>query len=150
MNLLRLGKKNWEVLAVCSDRSHEECDALDVAFAADEGKKGGSINSMVYRLTEYIPENGPEIRNAQKAKKLQGADDLYELIQKTGGGGTPRIYYFTDGDRTIVCAAAEIKKGEKQAQQRVINHAEEVRRRYFEAKTRNSLVIEDLTDDDDE
>ena len=122
------------MLATCDHR--ERCNVLDVL-----GRLGGFAGKRMLRtLDTHIPEHGPDFRNREKVKHLDG--DIYELREQPLKGPKPRVYFFRDGDLGIVTTEADGKRDEDPAP--FIKKAKEIRTQYLAAKAMGQIVIEKI------
>jgi hypothetical protein len=78
-----------------------------------------------------------QLRNEQKFKHLTGSDQIFEF--KTTRG--LRLFCFFDEGAVILCTHGIIKKGRKTPPGEIA-HAENWKRRYFEAKAAGQLTYE--------
>ncbi|HEU4652878.1 MAG TPA: type II toxin-antitoxin system RelE/ParE family toxin [Steroidobacteraceae bacterium] len=146
MKLLLLGKGQWTVYAVCS--GEETCPILDFITELDP-KRGSKVLSD---LQQFVPFSEPQdwVR-IDMSWKLRGTEDILEFRWPTKKGGTPRVYWFYDEGRVVVCACGDNKKGD--TKQEDIDAATSVRLNYFAAKQKNDLTVvtfEHFTASDDE
>ena len=129
MELLRIAKRRWEVLA-----TSEMLDTLISARVAHQG----AIKTMLSLLRETVPLYGPQKDNPQICKYLK-SHDLWEF-RKQPRGKKLRVVWFADGDRILVCTAAFAKEARTPDLQRSVD----LRDQYFAAKERGTLIIHDL------
>jgi phage-related protein len=137
MRLLKLGQKEWTVLAVLDE--HDGCSVLDLlAGAGDPGKR------MLADLQVSIPERGPPLNNPEASKALR--DSILEFREPTNRGGTLRVLYFYDKGRVIVCAEGLLKKRNK-TPDALIDNAIKIRTQYLGAQKLGRIQIESLPGD---
>lgn len=95
MNLVRIAKGRWEVLAEVD--SGGSCPVLDLLNQTKEPRR---FLSRFLRL--YLPLEGPPVSSLPRCRPL--ADGIFELLPAPGGQEEPAILFFADEDRRIVCA----------------------------------------------
>jgi hypothetical protein len=134
MKLIEIGALRWQVLAACDHREH--CNVLDVLSRLH----GPAAMRMLRTLDSHIPERGPDFRNRDKVKHLDG--EIWELREQPLKGPKPRVYFFKDGDRTIVTTEANGKRDDDTAP--FIKRAKDIRTRYLAAKALGQIVVEKL------
>jgi hypothetical protein len=114
MNLVRIAKGRWEVLAEVE--SGGSCPVLDLLNQVKEPRR---FLSRFLRL--YLPLEGPPVSSLPRCRPL--ADGIFELLSAPGGE-EPAVLFFADEDQRIVCANALSSKP-----------------RYFAAKSARGLQI---------
>jgi hypothetical protein len=141
MKIVRLGQGEWTVYAVCV--ASDACPVLD--FVAELVPKRG--DRVLSDLREFVPNTSPQdwVRS-EFSEKLRDAEDIYEFRWPTKGGGTPRVLWFYDENRVVVCSNGVDKKGKLRDDE--IEFAEKTRKQYLDAKKNNRLQIVDLEDFD--
>lgn len=129
MKLQVVRKGQWQVLAVCTDRS--DCPLLDFL----SGLEGGLVKDglRMLRLLERVAAQGPP-RNTEISHQL--GSGLWELIQ-----GRLRVLWFYDEGKLIICSHGFVKKQQK-TPLRELERAQEHQRQYFAAKTRADFDLE--------
>lgn len=138
MQLLRLGKRKWTVLALKTGR--DGCPVLDLL--RDSGPPG---ERLLADLRESIPERGPP-KNKEASAYLR--DHIFEFREPVSKGGTLRVLYFYDKGHVIVCANGVLKKKDK-TPDALIDEAVDIRDDYLAAKARNDIRIEILPAEDE-
>lgn len=130
MKLRSLAHDLWEIVAVCSERG--VCPTTDFLEAQQ-----GNIAKHALRawaLLRSVSRRGPRI-GGELSKEL--GDGLLEFRP-----GVLRILWFYDAGRVVVCSHGFVKRSRKTPKGE-IDRAREARRRYFEAKSRGALEIEE-------
>jgi hypothetical protein len=98
-------------------------------------------------LQKYVPDSqSAEWARSGFSKKLKGSDGIYEFIWPTRGGGTPRVLWFFDADRVVVCCLGEDKKGA--LSDGAIRSAEKIKAEYLAAKQSGEVEFIDFSDFD--
>lgn len=133
MRLRRLKRGSWTVLAACSDRG--DC-SLTEFLQGLEGNLGKQARKA-WSLLDLVAVDGPP-RNTDISHSL--APEVWEFIS-----GDLRVLWFYDERKVVVCSHGFVKKRQKTPKAE-IEQAEAVRQRYFEAKRRSALQIEDEED----
>lgn len=134
MLLLRLGVGKWTVLALCEAAG--VCAVLDLV--ENLGEKRG--NQVLSDLREYVPvTDSRDWVRSEFSESLTGADGILEFRWPKHGGGTPRVLWFYDENRVIVCTHGVDKKGKLDPAE--IRRAEAWKTAYAAAKARKDLVI---------
>lgn len=107
MLLVEIGRGQfWTVLAICEPNG--SCPTLDMV-AALEAKRQRKVLSD---LQQYVPHSQPaDWVRTDFSKKLNGVEDILEFCWSTRRGGTPRVFWFYDRNRVIVCTHGIDKKG---------------------------------------
>ena len=133
MKFIELGNKKWRVLALCDQK--EDCQILDHLIVSKLSSP--AWRKMTARLTQMVPENGPEFNNRKKVKMQD--DGIYAFREQPPRGPKPRVYFFRDGN-DLICTEAIDKRNDNVTG--IIRNAKIVRERYFEAKESNQIEIE--------
>ncbi len=116
MNLLRIAKGRWEVLAAVEPEGH--CPVLDLL--AQPGTGSPETRTYLNRfLRVYLPLEGPPTSSLPRCKPL--AEGVFELRPQPRQ--EPAVLFFSD-DQRIVCTSAL-----------------DCRQLYFAAKSTRSLHI---------
>lgn len=134
MRLVLLGRDRWSVFAVCSDEV--TCPVLD--FVADEleAKRGRKVLSD---LREFVPSSSvQDWTRTDFSKPLTGSNSILEFRWPTGRGGTPRVLWFYDKSRVIVCSHGVNKKGELSPDE--IRVAEKIKEAYDKARAADDIA----------
>lgn len=136
MKLRKISKDgNWKVFGVCTNRG--EC-AVE-RFLEELGPNLEANVSGMYALLDRVAEHGPP-NNTDLSHQLRG--DIWEFIK-----GRIRILYFCDRGRVIVCTHCVLKTSQKMPRAEIAR-AEDVQRRYREARDGGRLEI--VTGDDND
>jgi hypothetical protein len=114
MNLVRIAKGRWEVLAEVE--SGGSCPVLDLLNQVKEPRR---FLSRFLRV--YLPLEGPPVSSLPRCRPL--ADGIFELLPAPGGQ-EPAVLFFADEDHRIVCGSTLSS-----------------RPRYFAAKSARGLQI---------
>jgi len=139
MKLGRIGQQTWTVYAACGDDG--SCPLLDFIASLDT-KRGAKV---LRDLRVYVPTSEPaDWVRARFSAALVGSDGIFEFRWPTRGGGTPRVFWFYDEGRVIICSHGLDKKGAMP--QPELRLAEQVRRAYLAAKADGRLEILELED----
>lgn len=93
MNLVRIAKGRWEVLAEVE--SGGSCPVLDLL---NQVKEPHRFLSRFLRV--YLPLEGPPVSSLPRCRPL--ADGIFELLSAPGGQ-EPAVLFFADDDQRIVC-----------------------------------------------
>lgn len=93
MNLVRIAKGRWEVLAEVD--SGGICPVLDLLNQTREPQR---FLSRFLRV--YLPLEGPPVSSLPRCRPL--ADGIFELLSAPGGQ-EPSVLFFADEDQRIVC-----------------------------------------------
>jgi hypothetical protein len=134
MQLVKLGQGKWTIYASCA--SDDDCPLLEFISELEEQMRA----EVLADLREYLPS--AEFRDWPLgfSKQLKGYD-VNEFRWPKGKGGTPRVYYFFDEGKVIVCACGELKKGKNDPD--ALKAAEKVRAKYFKDKKEKQLKYRD-------
>src|SRR6185295_14396310 len=103
VNLVRIGRDQWDVLAVCDERG--ACPVLDVLEALSSSYPA-AVDGMLSLLRERIPQDGPQGLRAPTCKSL--GNGLWEF-RKEPKGRRLRVIWFYDFGRIVVCTVAFTK-----------------------------------------
>jgi phage-related protein len=134
MRLLRIARRQWDVLAVCDQRGC--CQVL--SFLEElTGLEGKAAKSMLAILEETVPVFGPP-PGEPLCKSLGGG--IYEF-RKQPKGKKLRVLWFYGGTAVIVCTAA-FKKAEKTPQVQ-LDQARFLRKQYWTARSRGEIELID-------
>jgi len=134
MQVIELGVGNWTVYAVCSNET--TCALLDFISTLDAKRR----SKVLADLQQYVPNSQPaDWVRADFSWKLRGTDSILEFRWSARGGGTPRVYWFYDDGRVIVCSHGDNKKGATNEED--IRAAERTRADYLAAKKHGNLTV---------
>jgi hypothetical protein len=132
MNLVRIAKLRWDVLAILDARGR--CPVLE--FLADlQGPQRTAAEQMLALLRHQIPANGPP-KGALLCKPL--GDGLYELRRQPKGKKL-RLVWFYGGGAVIICAAAFTKA--ERTPRIELERAKQAKEDYWHARARSELRI---------
>ena len=138
MDLVRLGVGRWDVLVT------EQVVEVLSDFSSAKGPK----KAMLSFLCESVPMNGPQEGNRTICKQLKpGSLRLSEFRKGQYPGTKIRVIWFYGDEATklqIVCVRAFAKNGEETPLSE-IRAAALLRERYFDARSRGSLNVEELS-----
>jgi len=139
MLLVRLGSgAQWTVYA--ATHANGSCPVLDLVGALDK-KRGAKVLSD---LQQFVPISTPRDWVAMDFSwKLEGCDSILEFRWPTKKGGTPRVLWFYDRDKVIICTHGIAKKGKLGNEE--LERAEAVRKMYLAARGAGTLEVVDLT-----
>jgi hypothetical protein len=139
MQIIGLGAGNWTVYAVCTDDT--TCAVLE--FINDlEPKRSRKV---LADLQQFVPNSNPsDWVRMDFSWKLRTSDSILEFRWPQKGGGTPRVYWFYDDSRVIVCSHGVDKKGDTDPED--IRIAERTRGDYLKAKATGNLKIVSYSD----
>ncbi|MFL6235634.1 MAG: type II toxin-antitoxin system RelE/ParE family toxin [Thermoanaerobaculia bacterium] len=135
MQLVRIAREQWDVLAVLNDRG--ECQVLEFLMASGQG---AAQRSMLQFLRSRLPAEGPP-RSVELCKSL--GDGIFELRRQPKGPKLRVLFFYDDGCR-IVCTNA-FHKAERTPRTEV-RLARDLKRQYFRAKLLRRLRIEETPD----
>lgn len=139
MHLVRLGQGRWTVYAVC--RADGRCPVLDFIASIDE-RRGKRI---LAKLQRYVPQSDvAEWIRVEFSKVLRGSNGINEFRWSARGGGAPRVLWFFDSGRIIVCTHGFEKKGSMRQEE--VRVAEQIRFSYIAARDRGQLCVIALED----
>ncbi len=133
MQVVELGKGKWTVCAICD--ANGDCPILEAIAEWDAALADAVLND----LQEYIPDSESKEWFQGFSKQLRGYGKLNEFRWLKGKGGTPRIYWFFDAGRLVICARAELKKGKNDPE--IMKAAEKARAAYFAAKEAGDITV---------
>lgn len=132
MELVRIARRRWDVLAFCDHRGN--CQVLD--FLEDlTGSYQAAAEQMRLLLDRIIPEHGPP-KTEPLCKPL--GDGLFEL-RKQPKGKKLRVVWFYGTGAVIVCVAA-FTKAERTPRAEIVR-ARALQREYWEAKKHGRVEI---------
>ncbi|HKV12412.1 MAG TPA: hypothetical protein VJ725_29985 [Thermoanaerobaculia bacterium] len=138
MDLVRLGVGRWDVLVT------EQVVEVLTDFSSAKGPK----KAMLSFLTESLPMNGPQEGNRTVCKQLKpGSLKLSEFRKGEYPGTKIRVIWFYGDEATklaIVCIRA-FAKNDQEAPSSEIRAAVALREQYLDARSRDSLRIEELS-----
>jgi phage-related protein len=137
MQLVRIAREPWDVLAVLDDRG--ECQVLELLMGSGAGQSAAQ-RSMLRFLRSRLPAEGPP-RSVELCKSL--GDGVFELRRQPKGPKLRVLFFYDDGYR-IVCTNA-FHKAERTPRTEV-KLARDLKRRYFSAKRLRRLRIEETPD----
>lgn len=135
MNLVRIAKLRWDVLAILDARGR--CPVLEFLTEL-EGPQRTAAEQMLALLRHQIPANGPP-KGAPLCKPL--GDGLYELRRQPKGKKL-RLVWFYGGGAVIVCAAAFTKA--ERTPRTELERAKQAKEDYWHARARSELRIVEL------
>jgi phage-related protein len=133
IQLARIARGSWDVLAVLDDRGG--CPALDF-IAALGANYTAAKRGLLRVLRVELPQDGPPARNTQRCKSLGGG--IFE-IRRQPKGQKLRVLFFYDDGRRIVCTNAFAKA--ERTPRNEVELARAAKQRYLKAKFRRKLEI---------
>lgn len=134
MRVVLIGQGQWTVYAICTDEN--TCPLLDFIAGLD-GKRGAKVLSD---LKEYVPYSTPaDWSRTDFSWRLRGSDAILEFRWPTKRGGTPRVLWFYDQARILVCSHGLMKKT-ADLDPKEIQMAELWKARYLDARARGQLM----------
>lgn len=137
MRLVLIGKGTWTVYAVCTDET--TCPLLDFIEELDSKRSAKVLSD----LREYVPTTQPsDWTRTDFSWPLRGNNSILEFRWPTKGGGTPRVFWFYDKGRIIVCTSGFNKKGTIDASE--IAAAEATKAAYLKDQLNGQLTIVEL------
>jgi phage-related protein len=136
MHLVRLAAGKWNVYAVCT--GEDECPLLDFIMGELDEKRGHKVLS---KLQQYVPISEPRDWIAGEFSTDLGREILEFRWPKRGG--TPRVLWFYDRDRVIVCTHGVLKKKD-QLDPAEVDRAVAVRDQYLRDRDAGELTIETI------
>ena len=143
MKLVLIAKGQWTVYAICSDGS--TCPLLDFISDVLDKKRG---NKVLSDLREFVPWSTPEEWvKTDFSWKLRGTPNILEFRWPKKGGGTPRVFWFYDAGKVVVCYHGLNKKGDS-VDPKEIAAVESARSEYLRSKENGTLEIVKLEDFD--
>lgn len=107
MLLVRLGRgSNRTVYAIT--QANGTCPVLDFIGSLDEKR----ANKVLSDLQQFVPNSASRQWVASDFSwPLEGCDSILEFRWPTKAGGTPRVLWFYDRDKVIICSHGLNKKG---------------------------------------
>ncbi len=129
MDLIRLGKSRWDVVALCNERG--SCPLLDFLEDLDPSLKS-LRNRMLGLLREYVTQHGPP-RSKERCRHLN--DHIWEFKI-----GQLRALWFYHQDRMIVCTHGFMKRTRK-TPRREIQRAKRLRKQYLASVRSGNLMV---------
>lgn len=133
IQLVRIAREQWDVLAVLDDRG--ECQVLELLMGSSAAQR-----SMLRFLRSRLPVEGPP-RSVELCKSLGGG--LFELRRQPRGPKLRVLFFYDEGCR-IVCTNAFYKA--ERTPRMGVKLARALKRRYFSAKLLRRLRIEESSD----
>jgi len=140
MKIVRLGQGAWTVYAACLTKG--ACPVMDFICSLEEKRAA----RVLADLREFVPATSPKHWALTEFSKLL-EDGIYEFRWPRKGGGTPRVLWFFDENRVVVCTNGADKKKGKLSDE-VMKLANDIRKGYLEAKRIGQLTIVDADDFD--
>ena len=139
MRLVLLGNgTHWKVYALCG-KEKETCEVLQLLETLEEKR----ATKMLSDLQQFVPNSTrADWVQMDFSWKLRGTDKILEFRWPTRRGGTPRVYWFYDENRVVVCSHGVDKKGDTDQQD--IDQAEAARAAYLKAKAIDAIEIVSL------
>lgn len=136
----------WTVLAICSDE--ETCALLDFLAGLGDEK---TANKILADLKNYVPNSMPaDWVRREFSESLTDSDGILEFRWPKKKGPTPRVLWFYDEGKLVVCSHGCAKKGSMSAAE--IDRAKDWKRRYQadrDAKRLTIVTLEAFADDQD-
>lgn len=103
MRVVRIRRRRWDVLAICSDTG--------AVFALDGLRGQNGEKQMLALLRESVPIYGPQKENSTVCLPIKPVSrGLWEFRKQPRRGPKPRVLWFPDGERVIVCAHSFVKR----------------------------------------
>ena len=134
MHIVLIGQGQWTVYATCVDET--TCPLLD--FIADLDEKRGA--KVLSDLKEYVPNSTPaDWARTDFSWPLRGSNSVFEFRWPTKRGGTPRVFWFYDKGKVLVCSHGLMKKT-ADLDPKEVQIAESWKARYLDARARGQLV----------
>jgi phage-related protein len=141
MQVVRLkAGARWTVYALCDPDG--DCPLLHFITELENRRLAGKI---LADLQDLAANYSPQQWHAMEFSKDLG-NDVYEFRWPQKRGGTPRVFWFYQPGRIIVCTHGINKKGK--LSQKEIDSAAEIKALYEAAAKAKSLVIVDVDDYD--
>jgi Phage derived protein Gp49-like (DUF891) len=137
MQLVRIAREQWDVLAVVDDRG--ECQMLDFLIGSGVTPSPAQRSMLVF-VRFRLPFEGPP-HSVELCKSL--GDGIFELRRQPKGPKLRVLFFYDDGYR-IVCTNA-FHKAERTPRTEV-KLARGLKRQYFSAKRLRRLRIEERPD----
>lgn len=143
MRLLRYSQgSEWTVYLYC--QNDETCQILETLGACGEiGER------MLADLKTVATRSLVSLQRDREFSKPIADTRLLEFRLPTSKGATPRVSYFFDQNKVIVCALALLKKSNALPPQ-FIEASESIRKRYFDAGRLKAATIDTYEIEDDE
>jgi hypothetical protein len=140
MQVVRLGQgAHWTVYAVCTPGG--ECPVLDLVTELDK-KRGAKVLSD---LREYVPNStAQQWAAAEFSKPLVETEGLLEFRWTAKGGGTPRVLWFYQPGKLVVCSHGHNKKGTLPSE--AIDAAADIKQQFIKATEGNEIVVVEYAD----
>jgi hypothetical protein len=135
MQLVRIGREQWDVLAVMDDRGR--CQVLEFLMGS---KQSAAQRVMLRFLRLRLPAEGPS-HSAELCKSL--GNGIFELRRQPKGPKLRVLFFYDDGCR-IVCTNAFTKA--ERTPRSEIELARDLKQQYFRAKLLRRLRIEETQD----
>lgn len=135
IRLVRIGREQWDVLAVMDDRAR--CQILDFLTSPGQDK---ARQTLLLFLQARLPVEGPPHSSAL-CKSL--GNGLFELRRQPKGPKLRVLFFYDDGCR-IVCTNAFTKA--ERTPRSEIELAKDLKQQYFRAKLLRRLRIEETPD----
>ncbi len=134
MRLVRIGREQWDVLAVMDDRGR--CQVLDFLVS-----RSAAAHRFMFRFLRLrLPVEGPS-HSAELCKSL--GNGIFELRRQPKGPKLRVLFFYDDGHR-IVCTNAFTKA--ERTPRVEIELARDLKQQYFRAKLLRRLRIEETPD----
>jgi hypothetical protein len=130
MSLVAIRLKLGSVFNIYALEENGRCDLLDFLERINN-----SESARIQRFLDWTKDRGL-ITNTEQSKKLENG--IYYF--RTRGG--VRVFYFTDGNKVLVCTNGYTKKKDK-LDPREIQRARILRQKYNNAKDSNTLKFEE-------
>lgn len=122
--------QSFTIYAACDARGH--CELVEFLDGLGANLQGDGDHML--ELLERVAVNGPP-RNQDVCHQIQG--DIYEFIKRR-----LRVLWFYDEGRVILCTHGFMKNTRKTPKVEIAK-AERIKERYFSAKARNDLEVEE-------
>ena len=136
MRLVLLGEgTHWKVYAACA-KDDQVCEVLHLLETLDDKRSSKVLSD----LRVFVPSStSADWVRMEFSWKLRGTENVLEFRWPTRRGGTPRVYWFYDENRVVVCSHGTNKKGETDPAD--IDQAEATRKAYLKAKAASKLAV---------
>lgn len=135
MQLVRIAREQWDVLAVVDDRGR--CQVLDFLMGSGQS----AVQRFMLRFLRLrLPAEGPS-HSAALCKSL--GNGIFELGRQPKGPKLRVLFFYDDGYR-IVCTNAFCKA--ERTPRAEVKLAGDLRKQYFSAKLLRRLRIEEIPD----
>jgi phage-related protein len=146
MRVVRLAQgTHWTICAACSGSG---CPVVE--FVADLESKGGRDAKRARKILADLTTYAPNSTNGEWAKTEFSKDlgsEIYEY-RWDGKGGVPRVLWFYDENKIVVCVHAVLKKDHR-IEPQDIEVAIQRRNDYLAAKAAGQLTLIEADDLDD-